>query len=189
MRLFLFLLLTFSFSHAIDKQIILGSYTIEENGMQALTKLNKTILKDPKLKEQVKVNALKSKMKRIGKYYVVFLAPLTTRQQLFRTLDRLKPYYDDVFVLEMSEPAPTQMLQVRPLPAPMKVVAKKEELPIAKKEQAAVPKPIVPQLKKLKEVQKVQPKEENSYSLYFIILLIIVVAMGTSYVIFRRKNS
>ena len=189
MRLFFLLLITFSFSYAINKQIILGSYTIKENGTQALAKLNKTISQDPKLQEQMKVNTLESKMKLIGKYYVVSLAPLTTRRQLYRTLDRLKPYYDDAFVLELPQPVITPKPQEKPLPVSAQVVAEKKDLPILKEKPVTAPKPAAPQPKKLKEEQKVQPKEENGYSLYLIILLAIIAVMGTSYAIFRRKNS
>ena len=144
------LILTLLFSvviFAADKQIIIGSYLDEKNSINELKELSLHVEQDDKLKFLIEKNSLKSKSKKIEKYYVVSIFPLTNYVQLLRTLVSLQKYYPDSYVIDAPE-TPTIIkleetkVEVVKVVAEIKPLMKREES-ISKKTKVSLREPEV----------------------------------------------
>ena len=97
-----FLLMLFMLSSLLfswQKQIILGSYSVKDNGERALETVNKQIENDIQLQSFMKENSLRTINTVISNYTVVSINKFDSYTDLLRTLNALKMYYGDAFVL------------------------------------------------------------------------------------------
>ena len=136
--------LVFSLGVSIDKKIILGSYENDVYAGEALEKINAIVEKDDVLKNLVKVNSLTIEIKAIEKYKAVCVSYFKNDRQLFRTLDSLNEYYDDLYALPSYRAVKT-----------VAIAPATEESRI--KEEAVLVKEAV--LEKKREVQVESPKK------------------------------
>jgi len=112
MKLLFIVMLMASALLSWDKQIILGSYSIENNGKVALSTLNKRIEKDKKLQNYIQKFNLKTTNTVIGDYTVVSIYSFDSFVSLLRTLKHLKTYYSDAYVLHFPSKSSTQEILV-----------------------------------------------------------------------------
>ena len=129
------------------KQIILGSYTVEDNAVSALSGINKKIEEDAKLQALVNEHSLKTKNTLIGDYTVVSINEFNSYVSLLRTYNVLKNYYADAYVLKYPAGSMTQMETEEALEA-------KASQEIADEEKRA-------ELKKLLEEEPQESKSES----------------------------
>lgn len=101
MKLLLTIILLSSvlFSMDTQKQIILGSYSANKNGINAARILNKQIENDKKLKIFMKKNSLNVTNSTISGYTVVSVKTFNTYKSLFRGMKLFQKYYNDAYVL------------------------------------------------------------------------------------------
>ena len=170
------LILTLLFSvviFAADKQIIIGSYLDEKNSINELKELSLHVEQDEKLKFLIQKNSLKSKSKKIGKYYVVSILPLTSYVQLLRTLKSLQKYYPDSYVID----APEVLTVIKPEVTKVEVVKVVAEI-----------KPLMKREESISKKTKVYPKEaevKDNKDFLLILLALIIIALA----IYMRKKA
>ena len=117
MKFLLLLSLAFTLGMSIDKKIILGSYERDVYAAEALNKINAIIEKDEVLKNLININFLSVRTQTIEKYQVVSISYLKDDVQLFRTINALSKYYDDLYAIPYQEApsaAAPQEQQVEP---------------------------------------------------------------------------
>ena len=93
------LLSSLLFSMDAQKQIILGSYSIEKNGLTAVETTKKQISNDQKLQELMDKYSLRTISTVISGYTVVSINHFNSYSDLLASLKAFKTYYDDAFVL------------------------------------------------------------------------------------------
>jgi len=156
------------------KQIIIGSYLDENNSINELKELSIYIKNDDKLRFLIEKNKLKAINKKIENYFVVAILPVENYVQLLRTLDSLKIYYPDVYVIDI----PIVQTVVKPDSSKVEVVVKTK--PIMKREE--------PTLKKEKVVIKPkEPKDITMQNKDFLLLLLALIII--SFIIYMRKKA
>lgn len=99
---FLYLIVLLSsllFSMDKDKQIILGSYSVEKNGLNAVLTTKKQIKNDENLQALMKKYSLRAMDTVISGYTVVSVNHFTSYADLLVSLKAFKAYYDDAYVL------------------------------------------------------------------------------------------
>ena len=156
------------------KQIIIGSYLDENNSINELKKLSIYIKNDDKLRFLIEKNKLKAINKKIENYFVVAILPVENYVQLLRTLDSLKVYYPDAYVID----TPIIQAVIKPESSKVKVVVKTK--PIIKREK--------PTLKKSKIV--VKSKEQKNMIMQnkdFLLLLLALIII--SFIIYMRNKA
>ena len=89
---------------SMQKQIILGTYTVESNGLAAVKIVKQQISNDKKLRTIMKKNSLQVMHTTVNNYTVVSVNIFTSYLDLLSTMEELKKYYGDAFVL----PYPTK---------------------------------------------------------------------------------
>ena len=101
MKLLLTIILLSSvlFSKEPKKQIILGSYSVKTNAVNAASTLNKQIESDKKLQKFMKSNSLNVTNTLISGYTVVSVNEFDTYKSLFICMNLFQKYYDDAYVL------------------------------------------------------------------------------------------
>ena len=145
MKFLLLLSLAFTLGMSIDKKIILGSYERDVYAAEALNKINAIIEKDEVLKNLININFLSVRTQTIEKYQVVSISYLKDDVQLFRTINALSKYYDDLYAIPYQEaPSATELVSETLV---IEEIAQIE--PEVKDEVAAAPK---------EEEQQVQPE-------------------------------
>jgi len=85
---------------ASQKQIIIGSYSSEENAIKAEKKLKHLMSEDKNLAYLVKKNSLHTKSKPIDNYYVVSLLYINSYAGMLEVMAALKKYYKDAYMLD-----------------------------------------------------------------------------------------
>lgn len=83
-----------------EKQIILGSYSVVSNGERALKTIDKQIKDDLQLQAFMKENSLRTINTEISGYTVVSINAFESYTSLLNTMNVLKVYYGDAFVLK-----------------------------------------------------------------------------------------
>ena len=107
MKLLVIVILFSSILFSAQKQIILGSYSVQSNGIGAVKTVTKQIENDENLQELMQKNSLRVISTKISGYTVVSVNALGSYTELLRTLKIFKTYYTDAFVLTY----PTQNIQ------------------------------------------------------------------------------
>lgn len=107
MKLLLVLFILSSTLFSWQKQIIIGSYAVESNGKRALNTLNTQIENDLQLQAFTKKHSLRTINTEISNYTVVSINAFESYQSLLNTMNVLKVYYGDAFVL----PYPTESIR------------------------------------------------------------------------------
>lgn len=182
--IFILLLSTLLFSE--QKQIILGSFLQETNALKAEEKLRIYIDTDKKLQKLVFHNALVVERKKAGKYAVVTLSPFGSYVQLLRTLDALKPFYDDAYVLSY----PFKLNQVKvivevPQEQTIPVETIEEVTPVEEveivQELATISEPIVVH-------EKVVEVQDDNMNLYILLVIGLVIVIAIGFLVYNRRQ-
>ena len=100
MKLILMILMLSSILFSWEKQIILGSYSVVSNGERALKTIDKQIKDDLQLQAFMKENSLRTINTEISGYTVVSINAFESYTSLLNTMNVLKVYYGDAFVLK-----------------------------------------------------------------------------------------
>lgn len=151
-----FLLMLFMLSSLLfswQKQIILGSYSVKDNGERALETVNKQIENDIQLQSFMKENSLRTINTVISNYTVVSINKFDSYTDLLRTLNALKMYYGDAFVLNYPTKNIKNAQNIEEIEK--KALAEQIAKDIADAEKRA-------ELKKLLEIEEVIPPEVES---------------------------
>lgn len=99
MKFIVILMMLSSILLSWQKQIILGSYSVEGNGKKALSTINKQIENDAQLQELMKKYSLSAINTVISGYTVVSVNTFDSFTPLLNTMKVLESYYPDIFVL------------------------------------------------------------------------------------------
>ena len=101
MKLFIAMMVfvTVLFSYDGQKQILLGSYLIEENGKKALDSAKEHIESNTKLKELFKKHSLEAVVTKISGYTVVSVHHFENYTDLLEVLKLLQEHYVDAYAL------------------------------------------------------------------------------------------
>jgi hypothetical protein len=100
MKLLVMIVMMSSLLFSWQKQIILGSYSVESNGKRALQTINKQIDEDAQLKGFIEDYKLRSINTVISDYTVVSVNAFESYKELLNTMLVLKRYYPDAYVLK-----------------------------------------------------------------------------------------
>lgn len=213
MKFLLAVLLFSSMLFAMQKQIIVGCYSVQSNAKNALNTLKKQIEKDNFLLELVQKNKLKAVNAEISGYHVVSINYFDSYTQTSKAVKALKKYYPDAYTLRY--PIETSVVKEVPLEVKSQVVEKekltklvneviehevtkeKEELPSPK-----IDKPLVDEhTEKMIEIDKVITEvvpikeelvQEEGYSFYYILLALVLLALIIAGIVinkgYKNKN-
>ena len=107
--------LLFSFLFSWEKQIILGSYSVESNGERALETLNKEIAKDIQLQGFMQEYSLKTGNRKINNYTAVSISPFDSYTSLLNIMYVLKVYYPDIYAIDYPAKSTLQTLSLTEL--------------------------------------------------------------------------
>jgi len=125
---FIFLIMSFAsmlFS-AQQRQIVLGSFSIESNALFYSLSVQKTIDTDENLKSLLEKYNVKVEYKKIGAYNVVAICPFDDYPSLFQTIAAVKKHYPQAYAIRF--PAFSTMIEKKQVEE--KVI---EEEPVIKK--------------------------------------------------------
>ena len=166
-----------------QKQIIVGSFININNALNDLKRLEAYIASDDTLQELVQTNSIRSEFTTVGKYHVVALSPIDDYVQLLRTLNALKKYYDDAYVLDY--PLKADAFEIKPKPKeaktqPAKEIKKVVEVPKKKIALKAIKKDI--------PVEEVIVHQEEHYNYMLESILVVLLILALFYIINKRKN-
>ena len=165
----------------VDKQIIIGSYLDERNSVDELRELTLHVEQDSKLQFLLQKNALKAESKKIEKYYVVSVLPLSDYVQLLRTLESLQAYYPDAYVID----APTPVVIQPEVPEIEIIEVVTVSKPVMKREVVVVVEE-VPKKAKI-ETKTQEPKEELKDNKDFLLILLALAIIALA--IYMRKKA
>lgn len=112
MKLIVIMVMLSSLLFSWQKQIILGSYSVENNGKRALETINKQIQDDIQLQAFMKDHSLRTINTVISDYTVVSINAFESYTALLNTMNALKVYYGDAFVLKYPTKNIAQMEQL-----------------------------------------------------------------------------
>ena len=98
--IFLMLMLTGMLFSAQQRQIILGSFSIESNALFYSIDVQKTVDSEYRLKEVMEKYSLKLEYKKVGDYNVVTIYPFDNYPSLFKTIDIVKHYYPKAYAIK-----------------------------------------------------------------------------------------
>lgn len=107
MKLIVMIIMFSSILFGWQKQIIVGSYSVENNGKRALRTINKQIESDIQLQAFMKEYSLRAINTEISNYTVVSVNAFESYTALLNTMKVLKVYYEDAYVLKY----PTQNIR------------------------------------------------------------------------------
>lgn len=99
MKFIVMLLMFSSILFSMQKQIIVGSYSVTSNGERALVTLNKQVENDTQLQDSMKEHSLRTINTIISDYTVVSINAFDSYKDLLSTMKALQAYYGDAFVL------------------------------------------------------------------------------------------
>ena len=99
MKLIYMVVLFSSMLFGMQKQIILGSYTLESNGLNAVKHVEKQIANDEKLKSIMEKSSANVMATRVSSYTVVSINAFETYSDLVPAMEVFKTYYKDAFSL------------------------------------------------------------------------------------------
>ena len=158
MKFFIMLIMLSTMLFSWQKQIILGSYSVKSNGERALKTLNNQIENDKQLQGFMKEHSLRTINTQISGYTVVSLNVFNSYTELLNTMNVLKVYYSDAFVIKY----PTKNIR---LGESLEDIAKKakmeEEAALAEQAQEAEDEAKRVELKKLLEIDAMNEEETN----------------------------
>ena len=158
MKFFIMLVMLSTMLFSWQKQIILGSYSVKSNGERALKTLNNQIENDKQLQGFMKEHSLRTINTQISGYTVVSLNVFNSYTELLNTMNVLKVYYSDAFVIKY----PTKNIR---LGESLEDIAKKakmeEEAALAEQAQEAEDEAKRVELKKLLEIDAMNEEETN----------------------------
>lgn len=138
--LFLTMMMVGMLYSAQQRQIIVGSFSIERNALFYSVDVQKQIDEDKELKTLMKKYSLKLDYKAVGAYHVVSISPFKDNPSLFDTINKVQKHYPAAYAINF--PAYASMS-----PAPVvEVVVDEIVEPIAKVQPAEV------------KVEEVKPK-------------------------------
>ena len=100
MKFIVLLMIFTSILFSWQKQIILGSYSVESNGKRALSTIDKQIKNDILLQSFMEEHSLRTMNTVISGYTVVSINAFDSYTALLNTMNVLKRYYGDAFVLK-----------------------------------------------------------------------------------------
>lgn len=100
MKFFIIVVMLSTMLFSGQKQIILGSYSVESNGERALKTFKNQIENDMQLQGFMKDNSLRTINTEISGYTVVSLNAFNSYTELLNTMKVLKVYYADAYVLK-----------------------------------------------------------------------------------------
>lgn len=100
MKFIYMMVLLSSMLFAMQKQIILGSYSVESNAANALNIVKEQIRNDEKLKNVLDVKSVKLENGLISGYSVVSVNAFDSYADLLPVIQIFKTYYDDAFVIK-----------------------------------------------------------------------------------------
>lgn len=99
MKLIYMVVLFSSMLFGMQKQIILGSYALESNGLNAVQNAQKQIENDEKLKTIMEKNSAKVMATRVSNFTVVSVNVFDTYTELLPAMQVFRTYYKDAFSL------------------------------------------------------------------------------------------
>ena len=99
MKIIYVMVLLSSMLFAMQKQMILGSYSIEKNGLNAVLIAQKQVQNDEKLKSLMENGSLEIMSTKISDYTVVSVNIFSTYTDLLPAMKVFKTYYGDAFAL------------------------------------------------------------------------------------------
>ena len=97
--IFLLMMLTGMLFSAQQKQIIVGSFSIESNALFYSIDVQKTVDNNPELKKLLEKYGVKVEYRKIGKYNVVSIYPFNDYPSLFVSIAELHKYYPDAYAI------------------------------------------------------------------------------------------
>jgi len=155
MKHILLLALAMSLSFAMDRNIVLGSYSHNINAQEALNKAVHIINQDTELAKNIHNNESTLKIKKIGDFDSVIITNLKNYREVLHTLDSVHKHYKNAYIVPPYRDE--ELMRYRNI---LKKEAKKSNPPskrvVVKK--AVVVKQVVP-LKKKVEVKKIVSQE------------------------------
>ncbi len=189
---------------AQQKQIIIGSFSIQSNAENFAKNAQEELNNDVKLKQLMDKYGLKIELKKIASYNAVSICPFDSYPALFQTIAVVKNHYPQAYAINFPAFAPkaekTEIIQEEKAAALEEEVAaldaevaKEEELLADDAVQEAADEPIiVPEVAPVEKkptpipapIPQVQETDNTQELLLLLLLLIVVVA----YVVYKMKT-
>ena len=180
MKTLLLILITHSLAFAISTQVVVGSFLYENNAKLIYKSLQKYMTQDSKFYEE---NSLSANYKKYGKYFIVTLEPIYDNKTLFSTLYKVKPRFQDSYILELS----VDDIQT----SAGEEIEEPQILHLKQKEDIVIPSVTKENITKLKQHRETKKEEKNMLSEYQneIIALILILIVSNIYFIIRNPKN
>ncbi len=199
---------------AQQRQIIIGSFSIQSNAKSYAKLAREELNRDVKLKQLMDKYGLKVELKKIASYNVVSICPFDSYPTLFQTIAVVKKHYPQAYSIKLPTSTPMvhtkpKVIEEEPLAIKEEAVALDEEAVALDEEtlkeeqlvaevdavQEAADEPIiVPEIEPMADISTPEPiptpipqvqEADNTQELLLLLLLLLVVI---AYVVYKVKT-
>lgn len=176
-----------------QKQIILGSFSIERNALFYSVEVQKNVDTDAQLKRLIDKYSLKVEYKKVGPYNVVSICAFDDNPSLFETIAVVKKHYPTAYAIRF--PALASAIQTPSIEEEL-MVQEEELVPVVAKVEvveevkALEVKPVEPEVKHKPQTPQVDSSDE-SYSFEELLLIIALLLGVIGFVLYKinmKKN-
>lgn len=177
-----------------QKQIILGSFSIERNALFYSVEVQKNVDTDAQLKRLIDKYSLKVEYKKVGPYNVVSICAFDDNPSLFETIAVVKKHYPTAYAIRF--PALASAIQTPSIAEEELMVQEEELVPVVAKVEvveevkALEVKPVEPEVKHKPQTPQVDSSDE-SYSFEELLLIIALLLGVIGFVLYKinmKKN-
>ena len=188
-----------------QKQIILGSFSIESNALFYSIHVQKHVDSDAHLKKLMDKYSLKLEYKKVGAYNVVSISPFADYPSLFQTIAEIKKSYPQAYAINFpanqsevvlnqssTEPAIAEEDVVRPeidkeMQETIDEVVKEEVIEEVAAEEA--PQMEEPEIKyEPQKIDKPAPTQAGAYETFDLMMLVLLLLALIGFVVYKIQT-